>query len=150
MAEIPFSSGRRSGFMATARAGWIAVKVLAYASLGAAAAVGGASMVASGANILTSSDRVLLVMGIAAPSKPVPPGRDPYPGRDPFSTRREPQPPPTPDEFVYLTRTEALFTFGVGLLVTLFSLGGFAAAWCEIVEALGFDPYGEKPKGPGQ
>jgi hypothetical protein len=120
--------------LATARAGWIAVKVLAYASMGAGAAVGGASMVASGANILTSPDQVLLVMGTAAPSKP---------DRDPFSTRREPKPTPTPEESVCLSRWEALLTFGFGLLITLFSLVGFAAAWSEAAEALGFDGGGK-------
>ena len=157
MAEIPFFPRCRSGghgngrlgrgMRRTARAGWVGVKVLAYASMGAGAAVGGASMVASGANILTSPDRVLLVMGTAAPSIP---DRDPYSARDPFSTRREPQPTPTPEESVCLTRWEALLTFGMGLFVALFSLVGFAAAWSEAAEALGFDGRGVKPNGSGQ
>ena len=154
--EIPFVLRRRRfamgdgrfsrGFMATARAGWVAVKVLTYASLGVGAAVGGAAIVASGANILTSSDKVLLVMGTAAPSS----DRSEYPGRDPFSTRSAPQPPPTPEESLHLTRTEALFTFGMGLFVAVFSLVGFAAAWGEAAEALAFGGGGggEEKKKP--
>lgn len=130
------------GVMATACAGWIVAKILVFLALGVGGAIGGASMVASGANIATSSDRVLLVMGTAAPSS----GQSKYPGLDPFSIRPEPQQPPTPEDSVYLTRWESLLTFGAGLFVALFSLVGFGAAWDQIAKALGFYPYGNTPK----
>jgi hypothetical protein len=137
---LPNGDGRFSrGFMATARACWAAGKVLFFLALGVAAGLGGVALLASGARILTSSDTVLWAMGTSAPFS----ARSEYPGRDPFSTRRAPQTPPTREETVYVTRTEALCTFGVGVLVIFFSLPFFGMAWEETAQALGFYPYGE-------
>ncbi len=143
---------RRTGHRAfrigrkTIRAGWVAGKILVYLAAGAGAAVGGWCMVSSSADILTSSDKVLLQV-ISAP--PSPDARKPRgqidAERDPFAPRRAaPEPPPTPEQSLWSERAQALVTFGMGLFVAFVSLFGPAAAWSVAAEALGFGGGDEK------
>jgi hypothetical protein len=110
------------GFKATIRAGWVVVKILGSLAVGGGVALGGVSVVTSGASILTTSDRVLLVMGTAAPSAEARTPRElPDSDGDPFAPRR-PKKAQTPEESLYFIKMEALITFTLGWVVVFFSL----------------------------